>query len=178
MHWSGENYVHVWSPDSREDTRALDLDAPIFENWGLGHLNTPIQRQNMPAILDFCDKIHRLFPDNIRCLWQSTCVSSDWSVYCPYRTKKEKSQDTLLQDRTLGPRYRNTIYIVSDYTWVGQYIFTKGQWISVPGMSNRANHFQIAADCIPKKEAIYVFSLPETRFKITWWPASMCLYVA
>lgn len=28
--------------------------------------------------------------------------------------------------------------------------------------------FQIAADCISKKEAIYVFSLPETRFKITW----------
>ena len=30
------------------------------------------------------------------------------------------------------------MYIVSNYTWSGQYIFTKGQWTSLPGVPNRA----------------------------------------
>ena len=71
------------------------------------------------------------------CLWslklsksRSAWLSTNWLVYCPYQEKGKGSKAPSSQDRTLEP-WSITMFIVTDYTRIGQHIFTREQWISL-----------------------------------------------
>lgn len=72
--------------------------------------------------------------NKIYCLWSfimtmhwSAWLSDDWSIYCPYHEKRKGFGAPSLQDCSPKP-WSITMFIVTDYTRVGQHIFIWGQW--------------------------------------------------